>query len=118
MFINIGALFAPLLAVGIRNWWVQRNGFAYNADLPALCHGFIKGTLTPEAGSRFAELSTKVSTVAPTDLLSFANEYLDVFNKGFHFAFGIAYFCYVDFSCSLDYKQKQTTRSCTKKLFN
>ena len=34
MFINVGALFAPLLAVGIRNWWVQRNGFAYNPDLP------------------------------------------------------------------------------------
>ena len=92
MFINVGALFAPLIAVGIRNWWVQRNGFAYNADLPALCHGFIKGTLTPEAGSRFAELSTQVSTVAPTDLLTFANEYLNVFNTGFHYAFGVAIF--------------------------
>ena len=90
MFINIGALFAPLIAVGIRNWWVQRNGFSYNPDLPALCHGFIKGTLTPEAGVRFAELSTKVSTVAPTDLTAFANEYLNIFNTGFHFAFGIA----------------------------
>ena len=92
MFINVGALFAPLIAVGIRNWWVQRNGFAYNADLPALCHGFINDTLTPEAGSRFAELSTQVSTVAPTDLLTFANEYLNVFNTGFHYAFGVAIF--------------------------
>ena len=90
MFINVGALFAPLLAVGIRNWWVQRNGFAYNADLPALCHGFIKGTLSTEASTRFADLSTQVSTVAPVDLMSFANQYLDVFNKGFHYAFGIA----------------------------
>ncbi len=92
MFINVGALFAPLLAVGIRNWWVQRHGFAYNPDLPALCHGFIKGTLTPEAGTRFAELSTTVSQAAPVDLTTFANEYLNVFNTGFHYAFGVAIF--------------------------
>ena len=92
MFINVGALFAPLLAVGIRNWWVQRNGFAYNPDLPALCHGYIKGTLSPEAGARFAELSSTVSTTVQTDLMAFANQYLDVFNKGFHYAFGIAIF--------------------------
>ena len=92
MFINVGALFAPLLAVGIRNWWVQRNGFAYNPDLPALCHGYNKGTLSPEAGARFAELSSTVSTTVQTDLMAFANQYLDVFNKGFHYAFGIAIF--------------------------
>ena len=92
MFINVGALFAPLIAVGIRNWWVQYNGFSYNPDLPSLCHGFIKGTLTPEASARLSELSTQVSSIAPVDLTTFANEYLNIFNTGFHFAFGIAIF--------------------------
>ncbi|NDV83711.1 peptide MFS transporter [Bacteroides sp. 51] len=91
MFINIGALFAPLIAVGIRNWWVGANGFAYNPDLPALCHQFIKGTITPEASTRFAELATEVSKGgAPADLGIFAGQYLDVFNTGFHYAFGAA----------------------------
>ena len=90
MFINVGALFAPLLAVGIRNWWVQHKGFSYNSDLPALCHQYLKGTITPAASERFSELSTQVSAVAPTDLTTFANEYLNVFNTGFHFAFGVA----------------------------
>lgn len=90
MFINIGALFAPLLAVGIRNWWVMRNGFAYNPDLPALCHQHIKGTLTPEAAERFSSLSASVCDTAPADLTIFAQEYLNVFNTGFHYAFGIA----------------------------
>ncbi len=90
MFINVGALFAPLLAVGIRNWWVQRNGFAYNSDLPALCHQFIKGTITPEASARLTKLSTEVSTVAPADLTTFANNYLNVFNTGFQYAFALA----------------------------
>lgn len=92
MFINVGALFAPLIAVGIRNWWVQHNGFEYNADLPALSHQFLKGTITPEASQRFTELATEVSKVAPTDLTTFANEYLNIFNTGFHYAFGVAIF--------------------------
>lgn len=92
MFINIGALFAPLIAVGMRNWWVQHNGFEYNSDLPALSHQFLKGTITPEATQRFTELSAEVSKTAPTDLTAFANEYLNIFNTGFHYAFGVAIF--------------------------
>jgi POT family proton-dependent oligopeptide transporter len=91
MFINVGALFAPLFAVGIRNWWVEHNGFLYNPDLPALCHGLIKGTNTPEAAERLVSLASDVSIVAPvTDLTAFANNYLNIFNTGFHYAFGIA----------------------------
>ena len=92
MFINVGALFAPLIAVGIRNWWVQHNGFEYNADLPALSHQFLKGTITFEASQRFTELAAEVSKVAPADLTTFANEYLNIFNTGFHYAFGVAIF--------------------------
>jgi len=90
MFINVGALFAPLIAVGIRNWWVGHNGFSYNSDLPALCHQYLNGNITPEASQRFEELSQSVSSVLPTDLTVFAKNYLDVFNTGFHFAFGAA----------------------------
>ncbi|MDR1161865.1 MAG: peptide MFS transporter [Tannerellaceae bacterium] len=90
MFINIGALFAPLIAVGIRNWWVGVHGFTYNSDLPALCHQFLKGTISPEAAQRFTELSAEVSQSAPADLTAFANQYLNVFNTGFHYAFAAA----------------------------
>ena len=90
MFINIGALFAPLIAILIRNWWVQYNGFAYNSDLPALCHQWLNQTITPEATQRFAELSAEVSKVQAADLTVFANQYLEVFNRGFHYAFAAA----------------------------
>jgi POT family proton-dependent oligopeptide transporter len=91
MFINIGALFAPLIAVGIRNGWVARHGFAYNSDLPALCHHYLAGTLTDSASQRFAALATEVSRQgAPADLADFARRYLDVFNTGFHYAFAAA----------------------------
>jgi POT family proton-dependent oligopeptide transporter len=92
MFINVGALFAPPIAVAIRNWWVERNGFTYNSDLPALCHQFLKGTISPEATQRLTELSSQVSKVVPSDMTVFANEYLNVFNTGFHYAFAAAIF--------------------------
>ncbi len=91
MFINIGAMFAPIIAVFIRNWWVQKNGFIYNPDLPSLSHQYLKGTITPEAQERFFDLAGQVSKVgAPTDMKVFAESYLNVFNTGFHYAFGIA----------------------------
>ncbi len=54
MFINIGAMFAPFAAVGVRNWWLRTQGFLYNSDLSALCHQYIGGTMSPEvAQGRF-----------------------------------------------------------------
>ena len=91
MFINIGAMFAPLMAVGLRNWWVQSNGFAFNADLPELCNQWISGSITPEASSRLTELAAEVGNKSP-DLTTFANEYLNVFMTGYHYSFGIAIF--------------------------
>lgn len=90
MFINVGALFAPLIAVGIRNWWLDVNGLQYNSDLSSLCHQFLKGTLSPEASARLTALSTEVSSVAPANMTDFVNNYLNVFNTGFHYAFGAA----------------------------
>jgi POT family proton-dependent oligopeptide transporter len=34
MFINVGALFAPLMAIGMRNGWLQHFGYKYNSGLP------------------------------------------------------------------------------------
>ena len=89
MFINIGAMFAPLVAVGLRNWWVQSHGFAFNADLPKLCNQFLGGTLTPEASARFTELTAAVGGNT-ADLGGFAHQYLDIFVEGYHYSFGIS----------------------------
>ncbi|MDO4706847.1 MAG: peptide MFS transporter [Porphyromonadaceae bacterium] len=91
MFINVGAIFAPLMAVGIRNWWLQHNGFAYDAGLPSLCHAVLKDTATAEQMSKFTELATKANHGnAIVDATEFATQYLGVFNTGFHYAFWAA----------------------------
>ncbi len=89
MFINIGAMFAPLMAVGLRNWWVQSHGFAFNSDLPGLSNQLLSGTITPEATTRFGELAGEVG-YAGSDLTSFASEYLSVFVTGYHYSFALA----------------------------
>jgi len=90
MFINVGAMFAPLVAPQLRAWWLKTQGFTYDAGLPSLCHQHLKGAL--EAGSegatKFAEFAAAQGGGA--DLTMFANNYLNAFTTGFHYAFGVA----------------------------
>ena len=92
MFINIGAVVAPFIAPGIRTWWLKQHNFLYNAELPALCHAQIKGTLTPESTDRMTQWANEaiVDGTQVTDLTAFSNDYLNIFTEGFHYAFGIA----------------------------
>lgn len=94
MFINIGAVFAPFIAIGVRNWWLKYNGFDYNASLPELCHQFInEGSALPaESLTRLTEYANVavLDGSGATDLLAFCNNYLDVFNVGFQYAFAAA----------------------------
>jgi POT family proton-dependent oligopeptide transporter len=88
MFINIGAAFAPMIGIAVRNWWLQKNMFLYNSDLSKLCHQYLDGTIEPAAQARFTELAGEVSQAGQSaDLATFANNYLDVFTTGFHYAF-------------------------------
>ncbi|MDR3246635.1 MAG: peptide MFS transporter [Prevotellaceae bacterium] len=89
MFINVGAIFAPIFAVAVRNWWVNSHGFEYNANLSELCNGFLQGTLSADGQASFQTLAATVG-YAGADFAAFANNYLNIFVTGFHYAFGIA----------------------------
>ena len=89
MGINVGAFFAPFAATGIRNWWLNTNGFLHDGSLPAICHQYINGTL--EDAGKLQILANKVSLRGPVgDLSTFAHNYIDVFSRGYNYAFGIA----------------------------
>ncbi|MEI6696709.1 MAG: peptide MFS transporter [Bacteroidota bacterium] len=92
MFINVGAIFAPLAAIGVRNWWLGSHGYQYNADLPALCHAHLEGSINAGASESLVKMSTAVSGTPVTDMTAFAKDYLNVFSTGFHYAFGVAIF--------------------------
>jgi len=90
MFINVGAIFAPFTAIGIRSWWLGRNGFTYDASLPEQAHTFLGGNMSVDNITNYQAYADKVSGSVVSDLTTFSNEYLNVFNTGFHYAFGIA----------------------------
>lgn len=90
MGINIGAFFAPNAARSIRSWYLAKNGFHYDADLPGLCNRLLAGQLPDTA--KLQELATTVSGKSVTDLQAFARSYMDVFSTGYNYAFGIAAF--------------------------
>ncbi len=89
-FINIGAIFAPFTAIGVRNWWLSKFDFAYDASLPEYCHSFLSGSLSAQNEANFRIAAEKATGTSVTDLTAFSNEYLNVFNEGFHYAFSIA----------------------------
>lgn len=91
MFINIGGMFAPFAAVWVRNWFVKAQGYAYNSDLPGLCWQVKDGKMAADVfGGRFTELATEVSGGVTPDMSTFADNYLNAFNTGFHYAFSVA----------------------------
>ena len=91
MFINIGGFFAPWIAIGVRNWWLKVNNFDYDATLPELCHQFLKegDKMAPQAMENLTSLAEKVTLDGShvADMGAFVNNYLDVFNRGFQYAF-------------------------------
>jgi len=94
MFINVGAVFSPFIAIILRNWWLKVNHFDYNAGLPELCHQYLNqgSSMSPEASMRLSEYANAVMLDGSkvTDLSAFVHKYLDVFNRGFHYAFAAA----------------------------
>ena len=88
VFINVGGLVAPFIAPLLREWWLNTNGLAYNAELPALCHQYLA------QGAEMANMANLTALVeqvnlggAASDLNAFCSQYLDVFNTGIHYSF-------------------------------
>jgi len=123
MGINVGAFFAPFAATGMRNWWLKVNGFAHDGSLPSLCHQYINGTLTDT--TTLQQLANNVSLSGPvTDLAGFTGKYLEVFSKGYNYAFGIAagamvisLLVYIFFNRLLPNKEKKKTEIVEKVNF-
>ena len=89
MCINIGAFFAPSAAQGVSNYFLGKDGFTYNAEIPALTHQLTIGTITPAATEQFTKLAAEQGYTG-TDLVSFGNQYIDSLSQSYNFGFGVA----------------------------
>ncbi len=88
VFINVGGLIAPFVAPLLREWWLNSNGMAYNAQLPALCHEYIGAAaqMAPEALENLKQLLAAAGgNIA--DMAASCQQYLQFFNEGIHYSF-------------------------------
>ena len=86
VFINIGGLIAPFVAPLLRQWWLAKHAFSYNADMPALCHQYLQdGQLTEKFTETMNLAAQNASQI--TDYVAFSHDYITVFNQGIHYSF-------------------------------
>ncbi|MFZ4455139.1 MAG: peptide MFS transporter [Bacteroidales bacterium] len=91
MGINIGALFAPTVAISLKHWVLAGQGFIDKAELPAMCWNVIHGV--EGASTKLAEVASSAYITAPAslpDMTTFANQYITAFSTGYNYAFGFA----------------------------
>jgi len=89
MAINIGAMFAPRAATEVVNHFMGKAGLHYVADIPALAHQFIDGSITGEGTAKLTQLMSEQGAQF-TDLASFSNQYIDNLSASYNYGFGVA----------------------------
>lgn len=96
MAINVGSMFAPMVATAMCNLAMEGNGLSYNADLPALCNHYLDSLAA--GGKAFAESDmAQLTTLAAQhgisegqSLAEFAHEYISTLSTGYGYGFGVA----------------------------
>ena len=92
MAINIGAMFAPSAATALTNRSLAGAGLIYKADIPALAHQFLGGSITPENADRLASLAAQMpgAETASMDLATFSQYYIDNLSASYNMGFAVA----------------------------
>jgi POT family proton-dependent oligopeptide transporter len=92
MAINVGAMFAPFAATAITNRFLAKSGLVYKADIPALAHQFLAGTITPDNTARLADLQSQMpdGTVATMSLPEFSGYYIEHLASSYNMGFAVA----------------------------
>ncbi len=91
MAINIGAMFAPAAATAITNRFLGKAGLIYKADIPALAHQFLNGTITPENTGVLQNLASQMpGDAASMPLADFCQYYITHLSSSYNMGFAVA----------------------------
>ncbi len=92
MAINIGAMFAPSAATAITNKFLAKAGLVYKADIPALAHQFLGGTITPENSDKLATLASQMpgAEASSMGLGDFCSYYIEHLSSAYNAGFAVA----------------------------
>ena len=95
MAINIGAMFAPAAATAITNKFLGKAGLIYKADIPALAHQFLDGSIAPDKVSQLEGLMGQMPGIGQMDTAAFCQYYIDHLSSAYNMGFAVACFSLV-----------------------
>ncbi len=92
MAINIGAMFAPSAATAITDKFLAKVGLAYKADIPALAHQFMNGTISAENSDKLATFAAKMpgADASAMNLGDFSAYYIEHLSSAYNMGFAVA----------------------------
>ena len=90
MAINIGAMFAPSMAKAVTNMSLSKAALSYNANIPALAHQYLNGTITPEKTAELQYLASTMEGGAGMDLTQFSQHYIEQLSSAYNGGFAVA----------------------------
>ena len=90
MAINVGAMFAPTAATALTNSHLAKSGLIYKADIPALAHQCINGTLQDPGALQSLQAMMPGSDVASMSLTDFSQYYINQLSTAYNLGFAVA----------------------------
>ena len=90
MAINIGAMFAPTAATVLTNSHLAKSGLIYKADIPALAHQYLNGTLADTSLLESLQAAMPSADVAAMSLTDFSQYYINSLATAYNLGFAVA----------------------------
>ena len=90
MAINIGAMFAPTAATALTNRHLASAGLIYKADIPALAHQYLGGTLSDPGILEGLKAAMPGADIAGMDLGAFSTYYINQLSTAYNLGFAVA----------------------------
>ena len=88
MAINIGAMYAPTAATKMTDWMLGKYNLFYDAQIPALAHQFLNGTITAE--NKVVLENLQAAQHFTGDMAAFCSTYIEKLSEAYNYGFGVA----------------------------
>ena len=90
MAINLGSMFAPTAATALTNSHLAKAGLIYKADIPALAHQCLDGTLADPSALQSLQALMPGANVAGMALPEFSQFYVNQLSTAYNLGFAVA----------------------------
>ena len=90
MAINLGSMFAPTAATALTNSHLAKAGLIYKADIPALAHQCLNGTLQDPGALQNLQAMMPGSDAAAMSLTDFSQFYINQLSTAYNLGFAVA----------------------------